>query len=87
PPRRVLAQAVGGNLRVMEGRYTVETLSTGTVRLSYSGRLAPDFAVPPVIGSMVVRNVLANQFKAMVAEITRRDAVKSGTISDPVIGE
>jgi ribosome-associated toxin RatA of RatAB toxin-antitoxin module len=87
PQRGVLAQAVGGNLRVMEGRYTVETLSSGTVRLSYSGRLAPDFAVPPVIGSMVVRNVLAHQFNAMVAEIMRRDAVKSGKIPGLVIGE
>jgi ribosome-associated toxin RatA of RatAB toxin-antitoxin module len=76
PQRRVMARAVEGNLREMEGRYTLESLPAGTVRLSYSGRLAPDFAVPPVIGKMVVRNVLANQFSAMVKEIVRRDAEK-----------
>ncbi len=76
PPRRVMARAVGGNLREMEGRYTLESLPDGTVRLSYSGRLVPAFAVPPVIGKLVVRNVLANQFSAMVKEIVRRDAEK-----------
>lgn len=76
PQRRVMARAVGGNLREMEGRYTLEILPAGTVRLSYSGRVVPDFAVPPVIGKIVVRNMLANQFTAMVKEIVRRDAEK-----------
>jgi len=77
PPRRVMARAIGGNLREMEGRYTLEKLPGGAVRLSYSGRLVPDFAVPPVIGRIVVRTVLANQFEAMVREIVRRDAEKA----------
>ena len=77
PPRSVVAHAVGGNLKAMEGRYTVAVTPEGTVRLSYSGRLVPDFAVPPVIGKMVVRNVLAEQFRAMVEEIVRRDAEKA----------
>ena len=77
PQRRVMARAVGGNLREMEGHYTLESLPEGTVRLSYSGWLLPDFAVPPVIGKMVVRNVLAKQFSAMVREIVRRDAEKT----------
>lgn len=76
PQRRVTARAVGGNLREMEGRYTLESLPAGTVRLTYSGRLVPDFAIPPVIGNLVVRNVLITQFGAMVKEIVRRDAEK-----------
>jgi hypothetical protein len=76
PERWVAARAVGGNLREMDGRYTLEILPSGAVRLSYSGRLVPDFAIPPVIGKMVVRNVVANQFDAMVREIERRDAQK-----------
>ena len=77
PPRSVVAHAIGGNLKEMEGRYTVAVTPAGTVRLSYSGRLVPDFAVPPVIGKMVVRNVLADQFRAMVEEIVRRDAERA----------
>ncbi|WP_157731142.1 SRPBCC family protein [Variovorax sp. HW608] len=76
PERWVAARAVGGNLREMDGRYTLESLPSGAVRLSYSGRLVPDFAIPPVIGKMVVRNLVANQFDAMVREIERRDAQK-----------
>jgi hypothetical protein len=77
PERWVAARAVGGNLREMDGRYTLESLPSGVVRLSYSGRLVPGFAIPPVIGKMVVRNLVANQFSAMVREIERRDAQKA----------
>jgi hypothetical protein len=52
-------------------------MPAGTVRLTYSGRLVPDFAIPPIIGKIVVRKVLANQFSAMVKEIVRRDAEKA----------
>ena len=78
PARRIVAHAVGGNLREMEGRYELENLPTGAVRLSYSGRLVPEFPVPPIIGRMVVRRVLAKQFTAMVNEILRRDAFARG---------
>ena len=37
PQRRVVAHAVGGNLKEMEGRYTVESLPAGTVRLTLFG--------------------------------------------------
>jgi len=75
PPQRIVARAVDGNLKEFEGRYTLENLPTGGVRLSYSGRLIPEFPVPPVIGRMVVRAVLARQFSAMVKEILRRDSL------------
>ncbi|MBT2321122.1 SRPBCC family protein [Variovorax paradoxus] len=78
PPRRIVARAVGGNLKEMEGRYALETLSTGEVRLSYSGRLVPEFPVPPIIGKMAVRSVLAKQFTALVNEIHRRDGLARG---------
>lgn len=78
PPRRIVAHAVSGNLRAMEGRYAVESLPSGLVRLSYSGGVAPAFPLPPVVGTVVVRLVLAKQFRALVAEIIRRDAVARG---------
>lgn len=75
PPHRIVAHAVGGNLKEMEGSYTLETLPGGTVRLSYSARLRPDFPIPPVVGTLVVRHLIARQFSAMVNEIVRRDAL------------
>ncbi|HSV59585.1 MAG TPA: SRPBCC family protein [Variovorax sp.] len=73
PQRRIAAHAVGGNLKEMEGLYALESLPSGAVRLTYSGRLVPDFAVPPVIGRLVVRNLLSKQLTALVHEIMRRD--------------
>lgn len=73
-PGRVLARAVGGNVKEMEGLYVVERLPSGYTRLSYSGRVVPDFAVPPVIGRIAMRSVMERQFDAMVGEILSREA-------------
>jgi hypothetical protein len=40
----------------------------------------PEFAVPPVVGKLVVRNVLARQFSAVVKEIVRRDAAAANAL-------
>lgn len=72
-PGRVLARAIGGNLKEMEGLYVVERLPSGYTRLSYSGRVVPDFAVPPVIGKIALRSVMERQFDAMVGEILSRE--------------
>lgn len=78
PPRRIVAHAVGGNLRSLEGRYVVESLPGGEVRLSYSGRLVSGFQVPPFVSRMAVRNTMARQFQALVQEIVRRDVSARG---------
>jgi len=72
-PTRVAARAIGGNIKEMEGLYTVEQLPSGYTRLSYSGRVLPDFAVPPVIGRIALRSVMERQFDAMVSEIASRE--------------
>ena len=77
PQRRIVARAVAGNLRDMEGRYEPLASDRG-VRLSYVGRFTPDFYVPPLIGMPIVRNSMAKRFRAMVAEIVRRDALARG---------
>jgi carbon monoxide dehydrogenase subunit G len=73
PPRRIVAHAVGGNLQSLEGRYAIESLPGGEVRLSYSGRLVPGFQVPRFVSRMAVRSTMARQFQALVQEIVRRD--------------
>lgn len=77
PQRRIIARAVSGNLRDMEGRYELLVADHG-VRLSYFGRFTPDFYVPPLVGMPIVRNLMAKRFRAMVAEIVRRDALARG---------
>jgi ribosome-associated toxin RatA of RatAB toxin-antitoxin module len=81
PTRRILAHAVGGNLREMEGRYDLENLASGAVRLLYEGRVVPDFPLPPIIGPLLMRGELSRQFTAMVKEIMRRDALARAALA------
>lgn len=83
PTRRLVAYAVGGNLKEMEGRYAIASLPSGVVRLTYSGRLIPDFPVPPLIGGMLLRRELSKQFTALVHEIVRRDGLTRRARSRP----
>lgn len=78
PQLRIVAHAVGGNLQSLEGRYVVESLPGGEVRLSYSGRLVPGLRVPPFVTRMAVRRTMARQFQALVQEIVRRDLSARG---------
>ena len=82
PRQHIVARAVSGNLRRMEGRYALEVLVTGEVRLSYAGRVEPEFPLPPVVGKAVMRRVMARQFNALVKEIVRRDAA-AGALPAP----
>ena len=45
------------------------------MRLNYAGELEPDFALPPVMGTLAVRSMVEEQFGAMMAEIERRAAL------------
>jgi carbon monoxide dehydrogenase subunit G len=78
PPRRIVAHAVGGTQQSLEGRYAIEILPGGEVRLSYSGRLVPGFQVPRFVSRMAVRSTMARQFQALVQEIVRRDLSARG---------
>ena len=75
PPNRIDARAIAGSFREMTGRYDLEPLNPG-IRLRYTGRLVPDFSLPPLIGMVFIRNMISNQFAAMVDEIIRRDGLE-----------
>ena len=76
----VEAHAVDGDFRVMDGRYELTPLGNH-VRLSYSGRLLPNFTLPPIFGLSIVRHILFRNFKEMVDEILRRGAEASAESS------
>jgi len=46
------------------------------VRLDYSGRLVPEFRLPPLIGTAAVKVAVEKQFGALVREIQRRAALR-----------
>lgn len=71
PREKVVSHAVSGNFREMHGVYTLE-VRDGRVLLRYAGRLVPDFYVPPLIGTLVLRHHVETTFGAMVDEILRQ---------------
>lgn len=73
PYERIDSRAVAGNFREMRSAYSLET-AQGRVLLRYSGRLVPDFYIPPLIGTLVLRHNIATTFRALVDEIERRQA-------------
>jgi len=76
-PRRIVARAISGSFRELAGRYEINDVPGG-VRISYLGRLLPDFPLPPFIGLAVVRHDMEKQFSAMIEEIARRDGLERG---------
>jgi len=70
PRERVESRAVAGNFREMQSTYTLE-MREGRVLLRYSGRMVPDFYIPPLIGTLVLRHHVESAFRALVDEIER----------------
>jgi ribosome-associated toxin RatA of RatAB toxin-antitoxin module len=73
PYDRIVSNAIFGNLKEMHGVYHLEARDA-RLRLRYEGKFTPDFGVPPLIGTLLVRGTVERQFSAMVREIekTRR---------------
>src|SRR5262245_36317182 len=76
PPGKVVSRAVAGNFREMSSVYTLEG-KQGRVRLHYSGRMTPDFFVPPLVGTWILRRHVYETFGALVDEIVRQQRVTS----------
>ena len=71
PYERVESRAIAGNFREMQGVYALETRE-GRIKLRYTGRLVPDFFIPPLIGTFALRRHVEETFRAMVEEIERQ---------------
>jgi hypothetical protein len=71
PHERIVSQAIAGNFREMRCTYTLE-MREGRVLLRYSGRLVPDFYVPPFMRTYLLRRHVEDTFRALVEEIERQ---------------
>lgn len=80
PREQVVSRAIAGNFREMQSTYALEARQ-GQVFLRYSGRLEPDFYVPPLIGTYLLRTSVESMFRALVEEIERQQ--KNGDPSRP----
>jgi hypothetical protein len=81
-PARVLARSVlpsgvsveRSTLREFEGSYLLTEVGATRTHFVYQARFEPAQAMWPVLGTMAVRHTVAEQFRAMAAEIERRAA-------------
>ena len=71
PYERVVSRAVAGNFRELRSNYSLEA-GEGRILLRYTGHMVPDFYVPPLIGTMVLRHNVEESFRALVTEIERQ---------------
>ena len=72
PYERVISRAISGSFREMRNVYSLEE-GEGRVLLRYAGRLVPDFNVPPVVGTLVLKHHIEAMFRALVGEIERHN--------------
>jgi len=66
-----------GNLRQMQGAWQVRDDKAGC-RIDYRATIEPDFPVPPLLGTWVMRAQIEGQLDAIAREIGRRQAVEAG---------
>ena len=71
PYERLVSRAIAGNFREMVSTYRLEA-GQGRVLLRYTGRMVPDFVIPPLIGPLILRTSVETTFRALVNEIELR---------------
>jgi len=75
PYERIVSRAIEGNFTELLGAYTLEARGRRLL-LRYTGSMTPGFSIPPLIGTILVRNTVARRFGAMVDEIKRRQRLR-----------
>jgi hypothetical protein len=71
PRISIRSRALSGTFREMTGTYLLAQEGE-VVHLTYTGRLVPNFLLPPLIGTAAVKSAIQKQFAALVKEIQRR---------------
>ena len=82
PYERIVSRAIEGNFKEMSGSYTLEVRGRRLL-LHYTGSLTPDFSIPPLIGTILVRKTVEKRFGAMVDEIMRRQRLREVPAAAP----
>lgn len=73
PPERLGFRAVSGNMKQMHGEWRISRADQA-IRLSYAAEIEPDFWVPPLIGTALMRRDIGKQVAGVVQEMLRRHA-------------
>jgi ribosome-associated toxin RatA of RatAB toxin-antitoxin module len=75
PPYALEVRLVKGNLKKLDGAYRIEPQGGGRIQLTWTG-IVEALSMPPLLGELVMRSNITDQFRGMVLEIERRDALR-----------
>lgn len=80
-PNVIEVRVIKGNLKKLDGRYEIEEGSTPSdpVVLRWRGTIEPETKLPPLVGEMILRANVSDQFRGMVREIERRHGQAGAT--------
>jgi carbon monoxide dehydrogenase subunit G len=82
PPHALEVRLLKGSLKRLEGAYRIEPQDGGRILLTWTGTVEA-LSMPPLLGELVMRSIIADQFRGMVREIERRDALRRGMYGAP----
>ena len=75
PPYTLEVSMLKGNLKRLDGAYRVEPQRSGQIMLTWRG-IVEALSMPPLLGELVMRSNIEDQFRGMVHEIERREALR-----------
>jgi len=75
PPHALEVKLLKGDLKRLDGAYRIEPQAGGRILLTWTGTVEA-LSMPPLLGELVMRANIADQFYGMVREIERRDALR-----------
>lgn len=77
PPHALDVKLLKGDLKRLDGSYRIEPQAGGRILLTWTGIVEAQ-SMPPLLGELVMRSNIADQFRGMVREIERREALRRG---------
>jgi hypothetical protein len=73
PMRSVRFHSISGNVRVENGEWSIADEGDG-VAITYHVECTPEFWVPPILGTMMMRRDVQTKLEHVAREMLRRDA-------------
>jgi len=75
---------ISGDMKHYESRWElIPVPETGGTKIIYKGRIMPNFYVPGILGSKMIRSDIERMMSAVLARLDRRDAPKVEAIPQP----
>lgn len=74
PMNRIVISLVSGDMKVYQCQWELVALAeTGGTRINYTGKMAPKFYVPGMLGANIIKGDIARMMAAVLARLDRTD--------------